>query len=72
MAEVSADSKVTRVISSCHTVSASHWEAEVGGGDTDMTEDLEVPKIAVNPSHIFQQFSTELKKKFEVRHSQLE
>lgn len=67
VAEVSAESEVTRVLFSPHTVSSSHWEAEVGDGDIDMNEDLELPKIAVNPSNLCQQFSSELKKKFEVR-----
>ncbi len=54
------------MMSSSHTVSSSHWEAEFGDGDMDMDEDLEFPKPAVNPSNLCQQFSSELKKKFQV------
>ncbi|KAM9350340.1 LOW QUALITY PROTEIN: synaptonemal complex protein 2 [Symphorus nematophorus] len=67
-----AESEVSRVMSSSHMVSSSHWEAEVGDGDIDMEEDMELPKIAVNPSNLCQQFSSELKKKFQNRHKMME
>lgn len=67
VAEVSAESELSQVVSS-HTVSSSHWEAEVGDGDMDIDEDLELPKDAVNPSNLCQQFNSELKKKFQVGH----
>ncbi|XP_038579496.1 synaptonemal complex protein 2 isoform X5 [Micropterus salmoides] len=70
--EVSAEGEVSRVISSSHAVSSSHWEAEVGDGDVDMDEDLELPKIAVNPRDLCQQFSSELKKKFQNRYKMME
>ncbi|XP_044065790.1 synaptonemal complex protein 2 [Siniperca chuatsi] len=72
VAEVSTEGKVSRVMSSSHMVSSSHWEAEVGDGDMDMDEDLELPKIAVNPSNLCQQFSSELKKKFQNRYKMME
>ncbi|XP_030279267.1 synaptonemal complex protein 2 isoform X4 [Sparus aurata] len=62
--EVSADSQV---LSSSHTVSSSHWEVDVEDEDMDMDEDSELPKPAVNPSKLCQQFSSDLKKKFENR-----
>ena len=65
-----AESEVSRVMSSSHTVNSSHWEAEVGDGDMDMEEYMELPKNAVNPSNLCQQFSSELKKKFQVEHTQ--
>ncbi|XP_029292237.1 synaptonemal complex protein 2 isoform X3 [Cottoperca gobio] len=69
---VSADDEVSRVMSSSHTMSSSHWEAEVGDGDMDMDEDFELPKIAVNQSGLCQQFSTGLKRKFKNRHNMVE
>ncbi|XP_070695015.1 synaptonemal complex protein 2 [Pempheris klunzingeri] len=71
-AEVSVESEVSRVMSSTHTVSSSHWEAEGGDGDVDMDEDLELPKIAVTPGNLCQQFSCELKKKFQNRYKMME
>ncbi|XP_040010003.1 synaptonemal complex protein 2-like [Xiphias gladius] len=65
-AEVSAEGEVSQVMSSFHTVSSTHWEAEVGGGAMDTDEDLELQGIAVNPSNLCQQFSSELKKKFQI------
>lgn len=67
--EVSADGEVSQVVSSSHMVSSSHWEAEVGVGDMDEDEDEELPGIAVNPNNMCQQFSSELKKKFQVGHT---
>lgn len=65
--EVPAEGEVSRAMSSFHTVSSSHWEVEVGAGDMDMDEDLDLPVgNAVNPSNFCQQFSAELKKKFQV------
>lgn len=69
VAEVSAEGEVSQVMSSFHTVSSTHWEAEVGGGAMDTDEDLELQGIAVNPSNLCQQFSSELKKKFQVGHA---
>ena len=54
------------MLSSSHTVSSSHWEVGVGDEDMDMDEDSELPKPTVNPSNLCQQFSSDLKKKFEV------
>ncbi|XP_039657476.1 synaptonemal complex protein 2 isoform X4 [Perca fluviatilis] len=71
-AEVSVEGEVSRVMSSSHTMSSSHWEAEVGDGDMDMDEDLELPENAVNPSNLCQQFSSELKKKFQNRFNMVE
>ncbi|KAM7404534.1 hypothetical protein PAMP_011876 [Pampus punctatissimus] len=71
-AEVSAESEVSRMMSSSHTVSSSHWEAEVAVGDIDMDEDLELPEMAVNPTNLCQQFSSELKKKFQNRSKMME
>lgn len=65
--EVSADSEVTRVMSSSH-VSSSQWEVELDA-DMDISEDSESPKIAANPSKLCQQFSSEMKKKFKVRYT---
>lgn len=56
-------------MSSSHTMSSRHWEAEVENGDLDIDEDLELPKSAVTPSNLCQQFSSELKKKFQVGHT---
>lgn len=67
--EVSADSEVSHVMSSSHTLRSSHWEAKVQDGEMDMDEDLELSKIAVNPSNMCQQFNAELKKKFQVGHT---
>ncbi|XP_035863718.1 synaptonemal complex protein 2 isoform X4 [Sander lucioperca] len=71
-AEVSVEGEVSHVMSSSHTMSSSHWEAEVGDGDMDMDEDLELPENAVNPSNLCQQFSSELKKKFQNRFNMVE
>ncbi|XP_042347777.1 synaptonemal complex protein 2-like [Plectropomus leopardus] len=65
-AEVSPVDEMSHVTSS-RTISFSHWET-----DMDMDEDFEMPKIAVNPSNLCQQFSTELKKKFQNRHNMVE
>ncbi|AWP09495.1 putative synaptonemal complex protein 2 [Scophthalmus maximus] len=70
--EVSADGEVSQVVSSSHMVSSSHWEAEVGVGDMDEDEDEELPGIAVNPNNMCQQFSSELKKKFQNRYKMME
>ncbi|XP_036958544.1 synaptonemal complex protein 2 isoform X4 [Acanthopagrus latus] len=70
--EVSADSQVSQVLSSSHTVSSSHWEVGVGDEDMDMDEDSELPKPTVNPSNLCQQFSSDLKKKFENRYRMME
>lgn len=70
--EESAESQVPWGMSS-RTVSCSRWEAEVedmGDGDIEMIEDLELPEIVANPNKLCQEFSSELKKKFEVRHTQ--
>ncbi|XP_027144283.1 synaptonemal complex protein 2 isoform X2 [Larimichthys crocea] len=65
-------SQVSRVMSSSHTMSSRHWEAEVENGDLDIDEDLELPKSAVTPSNLCQQFSSELKKKFQKRYQMME
>ncbi|XP_076597979.1 synaptonemal complex protein 2 [Chaetodon auriga] len=71
-AEVSAESEVSHVMSSSHMVRSSHWEAEVQDGEMDVDEDLELSKIAVNPNDMCQQFSAELKKKFQSRQMMME
>ncbi|CAK6951244.1 synaptonemal complex protein 2 [Scomber scombrus] len=71
-AEVPAEVGVSRVMSSSHTVSSSHWEAEVASADMDMDEDFDLPDVAVNPSNLCQQFSSELKKKFQSRSKMME
>lgn len=70
VAEVSTEGDVSQMMSSSHMVSSSHWEAEVAVRDMDMDEDLELPEMAVNPSNLCQQFSSELRKKFQVGHTQ--
>ncbi|XP_044207947.1 synaptonemal complex protein 2 isoform X3 [Thunnus albacares] len=71
-AEVSAEGEMSQVMSSSHTVSSSHWEAEVAEGDMDMDEDLEFPEMALNPNNLCQQFSSELKNKFQNRSKMME
>ncbi|XP_075950789.1 synaptonemal complex protein 2 [Anarhichas minor] len=71
-AEVSADGEMSRVMSSSHTMSSRHWEAEVGDGDMDMDEDFQLPEIAVNPSNLCKKFSSELQKKFQSRYNMVE
>ncbi|XP_034732402.1 synaptonemal complex protein 2 isoform X2 [Etheostoma cragini] len=71
-AEVSVEGEVSRVMSSSHTMSSSHWGAEVGEGDMDMDEDLELQENVVNPRNLCQQFSSELKKKFQNRFNMVE
>lgn len=70
VAEVPAEGELNRVMSSSHTVTSSHWEAEVVSADMDMDEDLELQEVAVNPSNLCQQFGSELKHKFQVGHAQ--
>ncbi|XP_054465353.1 synaptonemal complex protein 2 [Anoplopoma fimbria] len=70
VAGLSAEGEVSRGMSSSHAMSSSHWEAEVGDGDMD--EFFELPKIAVDPSDLCKQFSSELKKKFQSRHNMVE
>ncbi|XP_029132895.2 synaptonemal complex protein 2, partial [Labrus bergylta] len=70
--EMSVESEVSHVMSTSHTMSSSHWDAETGDGDMDMEEELELPKMALNPNNLCQQFSTELKKKFQNRHEMVE
>ncbi|XP_032375632.1 synaptonemal complex protein 2 isoform X3 [Etheostoma spectabile] len=71
-AEVSVEGEVSRVMSSSHSMSSSHWGAEVGEGDMDMDEDLELQEKAVNPRNLCQQISSELKKKFQNRFNMVE
>ncbi|XP_033942241.1 synaptonemal complex protein 2 isoform X2 [Pseudochaenichthys georgianus] len=75
-AGMSADAEVTHVMSSSHTMSSSHcWEAEGGDGDMEgeeEEEDCDLPKLAVNQSSMFQQFSNDLKNKFKNRHNMVE
>ncbi|XP_068454092.1 synaptonemal complex protein 2 isoform X2 [Clinocottus analis] len=67
-----AEDEVSRVMSSSHAMSSSHWEAEVEDEDIDVDEDFELPKFTVNPSNLCKQFSSELKKKFQSRHNMVE
>lgn len=62
--EVCADTTITQV-SSEHT-SSDRWEAELDG-DGDVSEFLETPEITAMGSNLCQQFSSEMKMKFEVR-----
>ncbi|KAI9530932.1 hypothetical protein NQZ68_000423 [Dissostichus eleginoides] len=74
-AGMSADAEVSHVMSSSHTMSSSHcWEAEGGDGDMEEEEeeDCDLPKLAVNQSSMFQQFSNDLKNKFKNRHNMVE
>ncbi|XP_029361274.1 synaptonemal complex protein 2 [Echeneis naucrates] len=70
--EVSAAGGMSRVMSSSHMMTSSHWLAEVDGGDIDMNEDLETPETALNPSSLCQQFSSDLKKKLQNRQKMME
>ncbi|XP_071372422.1 synaptonemal complex protein 2 [Centroberyx affinis] len=73
--EVSPEGEVSRVVSSSHMVSSSHWEAEVEDGDVDLDEDTELPDITVNPSDMgsmCRQFSSELQRKFQNRYRLME
>ncbi|XP_029013447.1 synaptonemal complex protein 2 isoform X2 [Betta splendens] len=70
--EVSAESEVNPVMSTSHTVSFSRWEDDVGEGDMDMDDDLELPETAINPRNLCQRFSSELKKKFQDRFTMME
>lgn len=63
---MSAEGEVSRFISTSHTVSSSHWKDDVEDREMDMDEDLELPESAVNPSNLSHQFSSELKKTFQV------
>lgn len=62
--EACADTTITHV-SSQHT-SSGQWEAELDD-EGDLSEFLETPEIAVKGRKLCQQFSSEMKKKFEVR-----
>ncbi|XP_059189388.1 synaptonemal complex protein 2 isoform X2 [Centropristis striata] len=70
--KVSAAREVSCVASSSNTMSSSHWEAEVEDEDMDADEDFRLPKLAVNPNNLCQQFSSELKKKFQNRSNMVE
>ncbi|KAM6981964.1 synaptonemal complex protein 2 [Tautogolabrus adspersus] len=70
--EMSVESEASHVMSTSHTMSSTHWDAETGDGDMDMEEELELPKMALNPNNLCQQFSSELKKKFQNRHKMVE
>ncbi|XP_069382156.1 synaptonemal complex protein 2 [Paralichthys olivaceus] len=72
LTELSAEGGVSQVMSSFHTVRSSQGEVEEVSGDIDMDEDLELPRIAVNQSKVCQQFSSELKKKFQNRYKMVE
>lgn len=61
---MSGQSTVSHVTSS-NGVSCPNWDLDEG--DMDIDEEMEVPKAVVNPSDICQRFSSELRKKFEVR-----
>ncbi|XP_054624622.1 synaptonemal complex protein 2 isoform X8 [Dunckerocampus dactyliophorus] len=63
-AEVLAEGEMSQVLSTSFTMSSNHWDADVE--DQDM-EVLELPDVLVNPSKLCQQFSSELKKKFQNR-----
>lgn len=64
VSKVSGQNTVSHVTSSTG-VSCTNWDLDEGDMDTD--EETEVPKALVNPSDICQVFSSEMRKKFEVR-----
>ncbi|KAG7520462.1 hypothetical protein JOB18_029913 [Solea senegalensis] len=70
--EAFAEEEVKRDQSSSHTVSSSHWDAEVRARDVDMDEDLELSEIAINPNYMCQKFSSELKKKSQSRNKMMD
>lgn len=47
-----------------------NWDLDEGGIDMEMEEELELPRAVVTPSGICQKFSSELRKKFQVRNAQ--
>ncbi|XP_058499749.1 synaptonemal complex protein 2 isoform X5 [Solea solea] len=55
-----------------HSLSSSHWDAEVRARDVDMDEDLELSEIAINPNYMCQKFSSELKKKSQSRNKMMD
>ncbi|XP_068608143.1 synaptonemal complex protein 2 [Brachionichthys hirsutus] len=63
--------EISQLMSSSHTMSSGHWEAEEGYGDVDMDEDLALPKVKVNRSNLCQKFSPELREKFESRYKMI-
>ncbi|XP_061910349.1 synaptonemal complex protein 2 isoform X3 [Entelurus aequoreus] len=63
--EVLPESEMNQVLSTSCNVS-NHWYADKKDGEMDM-EVLELPDALVNPSNLCQQFSSELKKKFQNR-----
>ncbi|KAM6924887.1 synaptonemal complex protein 2 [Xenentodon cancila] len=63
-AEVPAVDELSQVGSS-FPVSCSELKSKVVDGNMDVDEDLELPGIAVNPRNLCQQFSSELKNKFQ-------
>ncbi|CAJ1085456.1 synaptonemal complex protein 2 isoform X8 [Xyrichtys novacula] len=70
--EISVESEMSQVMSPPQMMSSSHGEADTGDGDLDMAEDFEMPKMAISPKNLCQQFSSELKKKFENRQDMVE
>lgn len=64
-AEVPAVDELSQMSSSSHT-SSRQLKSEVADEDVDMDEHLELPEMAANPRKLCQQFSSELKKKFQV------
>lgn len=61
---MSGQSTVSHVTRSTD-LSCTNWDLDKGDMDTD--EEMDVPKAVLNPSDICQVFSSELRKKFEVR-----
>lgn len=64
VSKVSGESTVSRVTSS-NGASCTYWDLDEEDMGTD--EETEVPNAVVNPSDACQRFSSELRKKFEVR-----
>lgn len=62
VAAVSAEGERSQVLFSFHAGSSSYCEVEV----QDIDEESEWPKISGNTNDMCQQFSSELKKKFQV------
>ncbi|XP_076019485.1 synaptonemal complex protein 2 [Genypterus blacodes] len=61
--EVSAEGEASQAVSSVHAGSSSYCEVEA----QDIDEETELPTISGNTDDVFQQFGTELKKKFQGR-----
>uniref|UniRef100_A0AAV2LY02 Synaptonemal complex protein 2 n=1 Tax=Knipowitschia caucasica TaxID=637954 RepID=A0AAV2LY02_KNICA len=59
---LSAEGSVSHLLSSSHTVTSGHWDADTEDGDID---DLDTPRL--NPKSLCHEFSCKLKQKFKSR-----